>query len=82
MSYVTSDPELHVRYVLEHQRRAAELAALLREARGGRERRFTRLRIAIGTMLIGLGERLSPRTVRPTRPLTAYGVRRARTGVS
>ena len=81
MSYVASDPELHVRYVIDHQRRAAELAALLREARGDRPGFLAQVRLGIGAMLINLGQRLAP-PVHRSRPLTAYDVRRARTGVS
>jgi len=82
MSYLTSDPELHVKYVLDHQRRAAELAALLAEARGPQVGPLARMRSAMGALLIGLGERIAPASPRRRRALSAYELRRARTGVS
>ena len=82
MSYLASDPELHVKYVVDHQRRAAELAALLAEARAPRVGLLARMQNAMGAMLIGLGERISPAAPRSSRALSTYEMRRARTGVS
>jgi hypothetical protein len=82
MSYLASDPELHVKYVVDHQRRAAELAALLAEARGPQLGPLARMQNAMGAMLIGLGERISPAAPRRSRALSAHELRRVRTGVS
>jgi hypothetical protein len=83
MRYVSSGPELHVRYVVDSQLRAAELAARLREARSGRasEGPITRLRDAIGTMLIEIGVHIRPtppaprgRLIIPRAPRTSKSV--------
>jgi hypothetical protein len=83
MSYVATGPELHLRYIVENQQKSLERAARLHEARGIRESdgALTRLRSAIGNLLIDLGVHIRPtppaprgRVIIPRPPRTSKGV--------
>jgi len=79
MSYLTTDPELHAKYVIDQHMRDAMLAERRRAARGGQapDSMIMRLRRAIGSSLIVLGQRIAPparsRAVVPYTPRPSKG---------